>query len=50
MRHKQPFVMHADEPAVLLGEDKGANPVGLSSPASPGCRPPPSRITRLAED
>ena len=36
MEHKQPFVMHADEPAVLLGQDSGANPVefvlaGLSS-------------------
>ena len=25
MEHKQPFTMHADEPAVLLGEDQGAN-------------------------
>ena len=25
MAHKQPFIMHADEPAVLLGEDQGAN-------------------------
>lgn len=27
MEHLQPFVMPADEPPVLLGEDKGANPV-----------------------
>lgn len=27
MEHKQPFVMHADEPPVLLGQDNGANPV-----------------------
>src|SRR5512139_733061 len=27
MEHKAPFVMEADEPAVLLGEDNGANPV-----------------------
>jgi len=27
MEHKQRFVMHADEPAVLLGEDNGPNPV-----------------------
>jgi uncharacterized OsmC-like protein len=27
MEHKQPFVMHADEPPVLLGQDQGANPV-----------------------
>jgi uncharacterized OsmC-like protein len=25
--HKKPFVFDADEPAVLLGDDKGANPV-----------------------
>jgi uncharacterized OsmC-like protein len=25
MEHKQPFTMHADEPAVLLGEDQGAS-------------------------
>jgi uncharacterized OsmC-like protein len=25
MEHKQPFTMHADEPAVLLGEDQAAN-------------------------
>ena len=25
MEHKQPFTMHADEPAVLLGEDRAAN-------------------------
>jgi uncharacterized OsmC-like protein len=26
MEHKQPIEMHADEPAILLGEDTGANP------------------------
>ena len=36
MEHQQPVVMHADEPPVLLGQDRGANPVefvlaGLSS-------------------
>jgi uncharacterized OsmC-like protein len=25
MEHKQPFTLHADEPAVLLGEDQGAS-------------------------
>jgi uncharacterized OsmC-like protein len=25
MEHKQPFTLHADEPAVLLGEDRAAN-------------------------
>lgn len=27
MQHKQPFKHDADEPSVLLGEDRGANPV-----------------------
>ena len=26
LRHEKPFVMHADEPPVLLGTDQGANP------------------------
>lgn len=25
--HKQPFELHADEPAILAGQDQGANPV-----------------------
>lgn len=29
MEHKQPFTLHADEPAVLLGEDQGANATEL---------------------
>jgi len=37
MKHKQPFVMHADEPAVLLGEDKGANPVEYVLAGLSGC-------------
>ncbi len=32
-----PFVMHADEPAVLLGEDNGANPVEYVMAALAGC-------------
>ncbi|MHC4520386.1 MAG: OsmC family protein [Planctomycetota bacterium] len=27
LRHKQSFELHADEPALLAGEDQGANPV-----------------------
>ena len=27
MTHKQEFELHADEPAILAGEDEGANPV-----------------------
>jgi len=37
MEHQQPFVMHADEPAVLLGEDKGANPVEFVLAGLSGC-------------
>lgn len=37
MTHKAPFVMHADEPAVLLGEDKGANPVEFVLAGLSGC-------------
>lgn len=37
MEHKQPFVMHADEPAVLLGEDNGANPVEYVLSGLSGC-------------
>jgi uncharacterized OsmC-like protein len=37
MEHKQPFTMHADEPAVLLGEDTGANPVEYVLAGLSGC-------------
>jgi len=37
MEHKQPFVMHADEPAVLLGDDNGANPVEFVLAGLSGC-------------
>ncbi len=37
LEHKQPFVMHADEPAVLLGEDNGANPVEYVLAGLSGC-------------
>jgi len=37
MQHKAPFVMHADEPPVLLGEDKGANPVEFVLAGLSGC-------------
>lgn len=37
MEHKQPFVMHADEPPVLLGEDNGANPVEFVLAGLSGC-------------
>jgi len=37
MEHKKPFVMHADEPAVLLGEDNGANPVEFVLAGLSGC-------------
>jgi len=37
MAHKQPFEMHADEPAVLLGEDNGANPVEYVLAGLSGC-------------
>jgi uncharacterized OsmC-like protein len=37
MEHKAPFVMHADEPAVLLGEDNGANPVEFVLSGLSGC-------------
>lgn len=37
MEHKQPFVMHADEPPVLLGEDQGANPVEFVLAGLSGC-------------
>ena len=37
MRHERPFVMHADEPAVLLGDDQGANPVEFVLAGLSGC-------------
>jgi len=37
MEHKTPFAMHADEPAVLLGEDNGANPVEYILAGLSGC-------------
>lgn len=37
MEHKQPFVMDADEPTVLLGEDHGANPVEFVLAGLSGC-------------
>ncbi len=37
MEHKQPFTMHADEPAVMLGEDQGANPVEFVLAGLSGC-------------
>lgn len=37
MQHKAPLVMHADEPAVLLGEDQGANPVEFVLAGLSGC-------------
>jgi uncharacterized OsmC-like protein len=37
MDHKQPFEMHADEPAVLLGKDNGANPVEFVLAGLSGC-------------
>ena len=37
MEHKQPFTMHADEPPVLLGEDRGANPVEYVLAGLSGC-------------
>jgi len=37
MKHKQPFALHADEPAVLLGEDKGPNPVEFVLGALSAC-------------
>jgi uncharacterized OsmC-like protein len=37
LKHKQPFVMHADEPAVLLGEDNGPNPVEFILAGLSGC-------------
>jgi organic hydroperoxide reductase OsmC/OhrA len=35
--HREPFVMDADEPPVLLGEDKGANPVEFVLAGLSGC-------------
>jgi uncharacterized OsmC-like protein len=35
--HKAPFVMHADEPPVMLGEDNGANPVEFVLAGLSGC-------------
>ena len=35
--HKQPYVMHADEPPVLLGNDNGANPVEFVLAGLSGC-------------
>lgn len=37
LEHKQPFVMEADEPPVLLGEDNGANPVEFVLAGLSGC-------------
>jgi uncharacterized OsmC-like protein len=37
MEHKQPFQFDADEPAVLLGEDNGANPVEFVLAGLSGC-------------
>lgn len=37
LTHKAPFVMHADEPPVLLGEDNGANPVEFVLAGLSGC-------------
>jgi len=37
MEHKQSFLMHADEPPVLLGEDNGANPVEYVLAGLSGC-------------
>jgi len=37
MEHKPPFTMHADEHPVLLGEDKGANPVEFVLAGLSGC-------------
>jgi len=37
MEHKDPFVFEADEPAVLLGEDEGANPVEFVLAGLSGC-------------
>jgi len=37
MEHEQPFVMDADEPPVLLGEDKGANPAEFVLAGLSGC-------------
>jgi uncharacterized OsmC-like protein len=37
MAHEEPFVMHADEPAVLLGQDQGANPVEFVLAGLSGC-------------
>jgi uncharacterized OsmC-like protein len=35
--HKQEFELHADEPAILAGEDEGANPVEHLLNALAGC-------------
>jgi uncharacterized OsmC-like protein len=37
LKHKRPFVMHADEPPVLLGQDNGANPVEFVLAGLSGC-------------
>ena len=37
MKHKTPFVLHADEPPVLLGDDNGANPVEYVLAGLSGC-------------
>ena len=37
MEHKQPFRFDAEEPAVLLGEDNGANPVEFVLAGLSGC-------------
>ena len=37
MEHKAPFTFDMDEPAVLLGEDCGANPVELVLSGLSGC-------------
>lgn len=37
MSHREPFVMDADEPPVLLGEDTGANPAEFVLAGLSGC-------------
>jgi uncharacterized OsmC-like protein len=37
LKHKQPFKLHADEPAVLLGKDQGVNPVEFLLAGLSGC-------------
>lgn len=37
LEHREPFVMDLDEPPVLLGEDRGANPVEFVLAGLSGC-------------